>query len=398
MVGRIVKFELKKLFGNRTIIVMLMLLSLINIYKIDSEYRKYAIQNESFYNAHFEIYADVSGAWDNAKIEYVIDEYQKAKAIVDTGNYSTEPNQPDTHTGYIFGDCGLFEEIKDGMEYMYRYSDTMTELTRKAADNAAFYRQKENAYLAAENEKIEKTYQNRSISAFYDTWGLTEYFKYDFSTLLILILLVPMLSPIFSKEREIEMYGLLKITHNGRKLSLYKLLAGMAAVCIISLFFLLQDFLTFTYIYKISGLSQPIYALSQFCYSPLTMSVGGYILLNAALKTLGFMIIGGICMAFSAVFSNEILPFCLSLAVTVIMVVTDAFGVIGGASFLNPVTLLSNAKLFMDFQVIRIFDTPVFKFVLPILAATLLLIAFSILIIRLGAYSPHRIRRSKHEI
>lgn len=398
---RIIIFELKKLFRNRLTLIMLVILSILNVYHIYDDYVKNVGLEKQYYNAYFDVYEDVSGEWDTAKIDYVTSEYEKAKAIIDTGSFSTEPNQPDTHTGYVFGDYGLFEKIKTEMETLYHYDDAMTEITQKAADNAAFYKQNENEYLAELNQKLENTYRNRSVSAFYDTFGLTEYFKYDFSTLLIMILLIPLLSPLFAKEHEIEMFSLLKLTPNFKKLSLCKLSAGSIAVCIVTLIFLLEDFLMFTYLYHISGLSQPIYTLPSFFYSPLTISIGTYILMNAALKLLGFLVLGGICMAVSSVVKNEILPFCSSFAVTLILVLTDAFARNSIVSIFNPITLLSYGKLFEEFQVIRMMGTPVYAFWLPMILAALELILLAILTIMMSAITTRRqsrLRRCRHEI
>lgn len=395
---RIIIFELKKLFRNRLILVMLALLSILNVYHIYSDYAENVETEKSYYDAYFNVYKDVSGSWDTETIEYVVAEYEKAKAIVDAGKFSTEPNQPGTYTGYIFGDYGLFKKIKTEMETLYHYGGTMTELSQKAADNVAFYQQKGNNYLAKVNQKIEKAYQNRNVSAFYDTFGLTEYFKYDFSTLLILILLIPMLSPLFAKEHEIEMYGLLKITPNFRKMSVCKMLAGAIAICFVSVIFLLEDLLTFTYLYHISGFSQPIYTLSAFFYSTLTVSISSYILLNAALKLLGFLVLGGVCMFVSSLVKNEILPFCASFAVTLILVVTDAFIKHDLVSIFNPVTLFSNGKLFREFQVTSIFETPVYTFILPIAAAVLELILLYTLTVFISCAAKRRLRRCKHEI
>lgn len=397
---RIIIFEVKKLFRNRLILVMLVIFGVLNIYNIYSDYKEnIAAVGKGYYTAYFKVYEDVSGAWNNERIEYVIAEYEKAKAIVDAGNFSTEPNQPGTYTGYIFGDYGLFEKIKTEMETLYHYDGSMTELTQKAADNASFYQQKGNTYQARINQKIENAYQNRSVSAFYDTFGLMEYFKYDFSTLLILILLMPMLSPLFAKEHEIEMYGLLKITQNFRKLSVCKLLAGAIAICVVSLIFLLEDLLTFTYLYHISGFSQPIYTLSEFFYSPLAISISSYILLNAALKLLGFLVLGGVCIVVSSMVKNEIVPFCSSFAVTLILILTDAFIDSSVVSIFNPVTLFFCGKLFRKFQVVRIFGTPVYAFWLPIILAVLELILLAISTILISSTTSRlKRRRCKHEI
>lgn len=395
---RIISFELKKLFRNRLMIIMLVILSVLNAYHIYSDYAKNIGTEKCYYAAYFEIYEDVSGAWNTETIEYVVAEYEKAKAVVDAGNYSTEPDQPGTHTGYVFGDYGLFGKIKKEMETLYHYDAAMDEITQKAAENAAFYQQKENTYLKKVNQKIERAYQSRTVSAFYDTFGLTEYFKYDFSTLLIMILLIPLLSPLFAKEHEIEMYGLLKLTQNFQKLSVCKLLAGTIAVCIISALFLLEDFLMFTSLYRISGLSQPIYTLSDFFYTPLTIRVGTYILLNAALKLLGFLVLGGICMAVSSVVKNEILPFCCSFSVSLILILTDAFVENNVLSALNPVTLFSCGTLFESFRVVRVMETPVFAFWLPVIAVSaewLLLAAAIVLISGITARRQSHTRRCR---
>lgn len=398
---RIIIFELKKLFRNRLMLIMLVILSILNGYHTYDDYVKSVGLEKQYYNAYFDVYEEVSGEWDAEKIDYVISEYEKAKAIIDAGNFSTELDQSDTHTGYIFGDYGLFEKIKTEMDTLYHYEDVMAGITQKAADNAVFYQQKENPYLAKLNHKIESTYQNRNVSAFYDTFGLTEYFKYDFSTLLVMILLIPLLSPLFAKEHEIEMFSLLKLTPNFRKLSFCKLSAGSIAVCIVTLIFLMEDFLMFTYLYHISGLSQPIYTLSEFFYSPLTVCIGTYILMNAALKLLAFLVLGGICMAVSSVVKNEILPFCCSFAVSLILVLTDAFIDNSVVSVFNPVTLLSSGKLFKEFQVISMFGTPVYAFWLPILLAMLELIVLSILTIMMSTITTRRhccLRRCRNEI
>lgn len=385
---RIIIFEVKKIFRNRLILFMVVLFSFLNIYHIYDDYQKNIKVESKYYEAYFKLYKDVSGDWNSEKIEYVIMEYEKAKAIIDTGSFSTEPNQEGTYTGYIFGDYGLFEKIKNEMEKLYHYDNTMKEIVLKAEDNALFYTQKGNIYQANVNKEIEKAYQNRKVTAFYDTFGLTKYLKYDFSTLLILILLIPMFAPLFSKEYEIEMYDLLKLSLNFGKLSLCKLIAGAISICLVSVLFFLEDYFAFSYLYHISGLKQPLYTLSDFFYTPLNMSVGKYLLLNAAVKILGFLIFEEICIFISALLKNEMITFCLSFSISLIMVLTDAFVDIRAISFFNPVTLFSNSKLLKEFQVTCIGNLPVYTFLLPVLFNILELIILAIMTILICKNKP----------
>ena len=362
-------FELRKLFRNRLLLLMLVLLSLLNLYRIYSGYAAFADKEPQFYAAYFQIQQDVSGEWNNDTIRYVTAEYKKAKAVVDAGGYSTEPGQPGTHTGYVFGDMNVFEQIRDDMDRRYHCADTMQALAGRAQENAAFYERKGNSAEAARNRKIAETYRDRRVTAYYDTWGLNTYFKYDFSTLLLLLLIIPMLSPLFAGEHETGMYGLLRLTPKAGSLPLCKLAAGVTAVCAVCILFFAEDFLAFRKLYHISGLSQPVCTLEGYFYSPLSVSIGTYILLNAALKIMGFLVLGGICTAVSAAVRNEMLPFCMTAAVTLALLLADAFLDAPVLSVLNPVTLLHSGALFREFQTVSVCGTQVFSYWLPVLAA-----------------------------
>lgn len=394
---QIIGYELRKLFRNRLVLFMLALFSVLNLYQIYGDYRKYAGSEKSWRDGYFAVYDEISGPWDNEKIRYVLAEYEKAKAAVSSGNYSTEPDQPGTHTGYVFGDWGLFEQIKDDMERMYHYGKTMAALTQKAADNAVFYEEKGNPALAKQNRLIAETYRDRSVTAFYDTLGISRYLKYDFSTLLILMLLIPLLSPLFAREHESGMHALLRLTPDFRKLPYAKLAACCTGIALVCLFFFTEDFLAFRYFYHIRGLSQPVWTLPDYFYTPLSCTVGGCLLLQAALKLLGFLVIGCVCTAFSAAAKHELIPFCCTFAVALVLVLTDAFAGSTVLSVLNPVTMLRSEALFRDFKTVSVFGRLVFSFRLPVLAALTEWLMLAGLTLAAGRL-PARQRRTRHEI
>ena len=333
---RLVGFELKKLLRNGLLIGMTVLLCIVNFCKI---YSGYARENtaEGYREGYFAMYEKVSGPWDTEKIRWVIAEYEKARAIVAAGNYATEPHQPGTYTGYIFGDCGLLGEIKDRMDTLYHYDQTVSALTQKANENAAFYTQKGNAADAAKNQKIAQTYGGRHVPAFYDTWGISAYLKYDLSTLLILIVLIPMLSPLFAREHENGMHGLNLLTPQYRKLPLAKLIAGAFAVLIVSMIFFAEDLIAFRILYHIRGFSQPVYSLPEHFYSTLSCTVSEYILLLDALKVLCFFVLGAICAGISACVRNELIPFCISSAAALILLLVNVLSESKMLTVINPV-------------------------------------------------------------
>lgn len=367
---RIAVFEFRKIFRSRLLAVMLVLLSLLNLYRIRGEYEKQTAREECYRVGSARVYDEVSGTWDTAKIRYVTEEYEKASAQVAAGDYSTEPNQPGTHTGFVFGDMGLFGEIRSSMERLWHYGENMQALTQQAADNAAFYAEKGNTYQARLNEKIARTYQNRSVPGYYRTDGLTQYLHYDFSALLILLLMIPMLCPLFAAEHEAEMHSLLRLTQNARLLARAKLTAGAWAVGAVCALFFAEDFAAFAVLWHIRGLAQPVYALPEYAQSPLSCSIGVLLLLHAAIRLLGFAALGSFCAAVSAFCKRELLPFCLGSALVLLLVLADTFL----PSPVNPVTLLSGAQSIRSFSVVRIGDTPVSAFLLPLTAGAAALI------------------------
>jgi len=394
-----IKFEMKKLFKSRINWIALFILTLINLFKIYGDY-ELNTYDKAYSNGYFKVYESISGEWDHEKVDYVIEEYNRLTTIIQSGDFSTEPNQPNTYTGYVFGDQGMFEQLKNEMEFAYKYGEITENIISKANENISFFAEKNNVYEQRLNQKIVNAYSDRSVPEFHDIKGMKEYFNYDYSTLLLLILIILFLSPIFSKETEIEMDGLLKITKNGHILAKSKLLSGMVVVGLISTFFLLQDLCFFSLFYRISGFSNPIYSIEQFALSPLNMSITGFIVMNIMLKVIAFIVIGLLVMLFSSLFSDEILPFCLSLGTVALLVTTGTFacGEFGEIiSFINPVSLLTNTVLFENYDVVKVFDYPIFSVYIYLFIALLTCVLLSILIMKTSFKSKFKLQLIKRE-
>lgn len=139
----------------------------------------------------------------------------------------------------------------------------------------------------------------------------------------------------------------------------------MIAICFVSGLFLLEDFIAFAWIDRIDGLTQPLYALPEFYNTPLTCTVGGYLLLNVLVKLLGFLVIGGICMLVSVPVKNETISLSVTFAIGLLLILADVYWADSLFAFCNPVALLFFGGYFENFQALRWGDTPVFTFLLP---------------------------------
>ncbi len=207
-------FELKKIVRNRLLLFLLVLLMAVNLSQIVSDFQMQYGEHDRLFEGKQSVYDAVEGSWDLATIEQVVTTKQKLDQLISGGDYSTEHNQSDTITGYLFSDAMLYEEVEAQMKSLYHYERTMTEHTQMTQENVAFYQSNDNAYQVNRNRLMADTYVGRSVSGYYAMEGMERYLQYDFSTLLILLLVLPLLSPIFAKEREIEMDGLLRLTQN----------------------------------------------------------------------------------------------------------------------------------------------------------------------------------------
>ncbi|WMJ80049.1 hypothetical protein RBU49_14575 [Clostridium sp. MB40-C1] len=401
---RILKYELIKIFRKKFIIIALIIFSLVNIYKINFYFKNDHIVNNEYktdieYNAgYWAAHNKISGTITNDKINFIKDRYKHAKSVVDSGNYDTETIQPDTYTGYIFGDMNMFKELYDGLDYCYNYGNRLKNVILKAQKNIEFYREHNNLFQVKNNEKIINVYGERGISEFYDTKAFEEFFRYDFSSLLIILLLILGLTSVFSGEKESSMNVMLLTSKYGRNTTIYaKIIASMIYVITISIYFFILDFICFSNIFKLIGHNLPIYAMVNFERTPLNMKIWHFVIYSGAIKLLGFMVIGVVVLLFSSIFSESILAFILSGGMISAYLGSNDFlshKAREVVDFINPISLLTNREFFKKYNVIDIFGEPFFQSTVTLIFMLifLLLIIFIIVIINRKNISISKMR------
>lgn len=354
LVSHMIKAELKKIWRSKILIVALIVLVIFNISKILSE-NKIASDRTDFNTKRTQLYSSVEGTWDMDKIKFVTDTYNKALSVVSQGNYSTEPNQPGTYTGYIFGDFSLFGEVREKMEYMYNYEKFINKVVERAENNIAFYEGYGNEYAKRANEKIVKTYSQRKIDAFYDTEGAYKFIKYDFSSMMVLLLMMLASGTIFTCEKTTEMRLILKSSKNGRtRLNFIKIVSGVISAELIFLLFRLTDVLTFCSRFHIRCFGNQIYSIQEFQNTPLSCTIGEYFIIDTGYKMLVILVMELLYLFISAVSVDEIISFCTAFAATILLILF--------CGDCNPLQLISSRELFSEFEVFDILKFPVMKY------------------------------------
>lgn len=167
----------------------------------------------------------------------------------------------------------------------------MNNVLAQAMENVDFYLHTGNTTDAARNSYILRHYANRSIPEFhlYDGWEAL--LSYDFSDLLILLLLVLTVSPIFTREKENEMTLILSSSKRGK----WPLVASKCGVVVLlsvalTAMFALCNVLTFGLLCGFEGWNSPLYAIENYQYTPFSDSVLLFYLLNVSLSLLPYLI------------------------------------------------------------------------------------------------------------
>lgn len=377
---RIIMYEFIKIFRKKSIIFALIFFSIINIYKINIYYKNNGRVNSEFNQGYWRAYNKVSGVINDEKINFVIKEYKNAKVLVDNGNYDKKYNHSNTntYTGYVFGDMNMFNELYSSLNYCYNYDKYMDAAISKAKENIEFYEKCDNNFQVKNSKKIISFYSNRKINEFYNTEGYESFFNYDFSSVLIILILILGLASVFSGEKEAGMYNVIYTCKYGKENTVVsKVIASMIYTIIVCSWFFILDIISFSLIFNLSGGNLSVYSMQIFKYTPLNMKIWEFIICSNIIKLLGFFVIGGIIILLSSVFSESLLPFILSTGIITVYLSGNDF-LSGKAkeivTLINPISLLTNRELFKEYSVINIVGEPVFQFLVLIFIMIIFLI------------------------
>lgn len=357
---KLIYFEMKKSWLKLPILFVLILLCILDIYKISDNYRingrMSGDENKGLKNAYYNIYSnDLRGEITQTKINYVKDACNKYKSEVIGKNFSKEYDE-NTITGYIYSDYSLFNFIiVPELEYAVTYPNISNSISASAYENIDFFEKHNNFPDAEKNRYIYKLYQNRNI----DNYNLTEwtelYFKYDFSSLLVLIMLVVTLAPSFTSEYESGMNVMIKSSGKQGNIVNAKLISAALFIFLLTVLFAFFDLLSVNFFCGADGFLNPVYSSPFFKYSPFSFSLFSAIIICALIKFLAFLTIGEIIFIISRLTKNTILSICFSFLIVVLLIVLSN----ADNSVLNPVNMLSPYKMLTEFKCVIFAGKPI---------------------------------------
>lgn len=312
----LLKYEILKLIKKRVICLMIVILTVVNAFQVYLVYNSNHSQKE-IESAYAAVYEKVKGPFTSSKIDFVISNYNKNKLKVQKGQYDPDSIDPGTYTGHIFGDMGLFYQIKEKMNRLYSYQNNNKKIVEAAKENIDFYSDiaKQNEVLI--NNDIAKRYSNRNIKAFYDTEGFEMYFHVTVSMLFIMLIIAMSISSIISDEYESSMYYIIKASAVGfNKLKSVKLLAAIIFSSVIYLIFRVLNLVYFSIFFKLDSWLMPVYSLKGFEFTQLNINVLEFVLVDFLCGYLAILIFTLTIFLFAGISKSGFISFIISCTIT----------------------------------------------------------------------------------
>ena len=372
-------YELKKSVFKRSVFIIIIVFSIINIYKINelNNNRTFINQNgvHSILKAYNDkIYPKIKGKMTQESIDFIKSETARLEGLVGQRSYNTDEEDPSTYTGHVCGDYNLFKyTVSEQFVYAYTYPNTIRQTYEKALNNIEFYKQVGNNFEVRKNTQIKTLFFGREILEFRNTQNAIHIFDYRFSSLMIMLLLVFVLSSTFSEEKANGTIRLIKSTGQLKSVFHAKQRMSVVFVFFITAWFTIIDTISFGIIYNIDGWLNPIYSVMSYQYSPVNSSILGAVFISFAMKFCFFLLFSQAILFLSSLFKNIGLSFALSFVILLCLILMSDINTLG-----NPTTLLKPNLYFSAFSYVNVLG-----FAMPILPFSIFLSLFIALIIYL---------------
>ncbi len=359
---KILYYEIRKNFLRKSIFAALAALMFLNGLFAYFQYRQTGsgfsdemtrhIASEGEWDYRQKLHKEFDGAVTEEKVRRLTEDYKKYYALIKQGDYSTEYD-PDTNTGYIYGDFSLLRsQFYEPVKYLVYYQGENDLLVHRAKENISFFKELGNDFEASKNAYIVKKYSGRNPLLFYDTLGWRKLFEYDYSDVMVFIIMFLCITPCFYAERKSGMEHIILTAKRGKRGYTYmKYLSFYCSAVFLVVLFALYNYAVMDYLYGLSGADMKLFSLEEFRYTPLDLSVSEFYILLTALKCIALCGIVTLFGVIAKVFSNVITIFLVMFAfVTAGLYGAGFICAINPASrfmaLVSPFSLLNGAQLY----------------------------------------------------
>lgn len=365
---KIIYYEMRKSWLKISVMLVLLLLTALDFYKIYSECKTHTFRTGAGKNYYYELYSELCGELDDRKLDDFIKKADNLAEIVGGGVYNLERDES-LIAGNIFAEYMLFDiVVRPEIVYCVDYATQTNSIAAAAVENYRFYDTIGKTYEARKNAMIYNLYFDRSITEYRSTFWASEFFEYDYSSLLVIILIILGLSSGFTVEKSSKMNSLIGAYGGNAKTASAKTISAAVYSLVLTVYFTVFDLVAFNVIAGVDGITMPVYSVQTLSETPFEFSIFTAILLCAAAKFLGAFAFSLLILFISKISSNTVISAALSFGATVVLIALT-----GVKRFIfNPITALSPVDFIRDFDVVDVFGYPVLSIYFEIAAITIL--------------------------
>lgn len=347
--------EWKKIRKNRFLWIFVCLFFFINLYQIFNTYKFHKQTSEEYQNGYEKIYGELKGSITKEKVQFIIDKFNQTQLEQGTElDHAGEKNE-EGYTGYVLGDQALMSDFYARMKYAYEYGQWSNQIVGTIEKNIDFFQKINLNDQVRKNEMLKEYFADRKLEEFFvmDQW--IHYIEYDFSSLLMILLIAFCAVALVLEERQTEMELLIHTTYIGRKRNrMAKLLAVFLYVCLLTVFFRGMDLILFSWLFGYEGWNQPVYSLEVWQMGLYKITMWQYVGMDLLLKLLAMMIFGAISLG-AAQYGKNL--FIIYICIGMVFVSFFVFH-IQGWDMVTPLSLITNRNLIQDLSMVSFFHKP----------------------------------------
>jgi len=384
MMRTLIRYECRKYFSRRSVILIVLLFTIVNIVKIVSVHEERSLLADPLWHElYWDLYESYGGPIKDDKIRELMNIYWPLQRKTADLTASTTTDNPDTWTGNVYQDFHFLRwNYVNPLRYAYDYRSYAHSVVTAALENMDFYETIGNRYEFAKNSIIAERFQNRAITSFTYTEMFSEYTRYHFSAFLVLLICLYALMAVWITEKETEMdVLLLTATAGGSKTFWAKIIASVVFMCMLCFWFWTVDFATFAIVYdgSLEAALAPMYAIENYIHAALNINLLSYSLLSACVKTAGIIVIGLGFLLASCSFRSALVPYVICLIALFSLIYWDEALMGSGrvwAKVVNPLILVTNQELFGRMEFVPLFGFPLPSYIAASAAGFIWMILF----------------------
>lgn len=359
---RLFCYELKKSFASPWMLLFLVCLLLMNGWKLYAEYGDQTEQIATYPELYEQYYGRWHGQITADKISELMAIYGPLQPKYESGVISREYD-PNAYTYSEFTDAHFFAtQFYTEMHYDYLYQNEAVRITQNARNLQQLYDGVGNSYEARKNAEVAQRFGGRSIPQFADTHWVEVWLHHDYSAMPVLLLCLFGLCTVFVTERESEMYMLLRTArHGGAATVAAKLTASALFAVVVCLLFFWEDILVLLALSgRLEALFSPVYAIRYLETTPLTMTVGQFMVWTVAVKTIGVLGCSCVVLLVSCLCRRVLTTFVAGFGAILGLILLQEFcRTRYWLKWLNPMELVISREIVAETKFVNVLGLPV---------------------------------------